>query len=69
SGTYRTMECLSSKILPFGNILPHASLFAYNVTEREHRWPRKLPMTIGTRLASAQALSLCLPCCSVIKIF
>jgi len=38
------MECLSSEILPFGNILPYASLFTYNVTEREHELLRKLPM-------------------------
>ena len=38
------MECLSSEILPFGNILPCATPFAHNVTAREHWSLRKLPM-------------------------
>jgi len=32
------MEYLSSKILPYGNILLNTGLFCTNVTEQEHLW-------------------------------
>ena len=32
------MEYLSSKILPYGNILPNTGFLSTNVTEQEHLW-------------------------------
>ena len=32
------MKYLSSKILPYGNILLNTGLFCTNVTEQEHLW-------------------------------